>query len=213
MSYFYDVIVIFLLFVVLFVLPHSLLASNKVKQKIKEKAGRTIAFYRLFYNIVSILTFLLFYKLSPKPRLVIYDLDYPFDILMVVLQFISLIGLFWAASHICVKEFLGINQVKRYLLGSYNDEDLDESSALTFSGPYAFSRHPIYLFSMLFLIFRPSMDLFYLTMLLCIIGYFYVGSIYEEKKLVEKFGELYTDYQKNVSRIFPLKLKRYKIED
>ena len=33
--------------------------------------------------------------------------------------------------------------------------------------------------------------------------YFYIGSYYEEKKLVNYFGDTYIKYQKVVSRIFP----------
>jgi protein-S-isoprenylcysteine O-methyltransferase Ste14 len=40
-------------------------------------------------------------------------------------------------------------------------------------------------------------------MLICIIVYFYVGSFYEERKLVDKFGDEYLLYQKKVPRIFP----------
>jgi len=51
------------------------------------------------------------------------------------------------------------------------------------------------------------MSLFYLTLFICIVIYFYIGSIYEEKKLVEKFGSEYRNYQEKVGRIFPFKSK------
>jgi protein-S-isoprenylcysteine O-methyltransferase Ste14 len=41
---------------------------------------------------------------------------------------------------------------------------------------------------------------------ICLTGYFIVGSIYEEKKLVELFGDEYVQYQKNTPRLVPLKL-------
>ena len=50
------------------------------------------------------------------------------------------------------------------------------------------------------------MDLFYLVMFISITLYFYIGSFYEEKKLVEKYGVEYKEYQKKVPRIFPIKL-------
>lgn len=56
------------------------------------------------------------------------------------------------------------------------------------------------------LLFRPVMDLFYITFLVCVILYFWVGSIYEEKKLVEIFGSDYSEYQKHVPAIIPYKL-------
>ena len=68
-------------------------------------------------------------------------------------------------------------------------------------------RHPIYLFSILFLGLRPTMDLFYFIFYLVIVLYFIIGSYFEEKKLVERFGQIYIDYQKEVPRIIPIKFR------
>jgi protein-S-isoprenylcysteine O-methyltransferase Ste14 len=54
--------------------------------------------------------------------------------------------------------------------------------------------------------FRAEMDLFYLTMFISFTAYFYIGSYYEEKKMVSIFGNEYADYQDKVPRIFPIKL-------
>jgi methanethiol S-methyltransferase len=77
---------------------------------------------------------------------------------------------------------------------------------LAIEGPYKYMRHPILFFSTMFLIFRPVMSLFYLTCLICIILYIYIGSFYEEKRLIEKFGDRYIKYQKEVPRFFPKRL-------
>jgi protein-S-isoprenylcysteine O-methyltransferase Ste14 len=47
--------------------------------------------------------------------------------------------------------------------------------------------------------------LFYLTMFIAFTAYFYIGSYYEEKKMVRLFGDDYRNYQLNVPRIFPIK--------
>jgi methanethiol S-methyltransferase len=67
-------------------------------------------------------------------------------------------------------------------------------------------RHPIYFFSIAFLLFRPVMDLFYLTFFICVVIYFYVGAYFEEKKLVNYFGDVYVNYKKLVPGIIPYKL-------
>jgi hypothetical protein len=77
------------------------------------KLGDRIAFYRLFYNLFSILIFLFIYAVSPKPSEIIYDLQFPYDMVIFVLQIFSLIGLFWTGSKIDIMEFLGIGQIKR----------------------------------------------------------------------------------------------------
>jgi protein-S-isoprenylcysteine O-methyltransferase Ste14 len=152
------------------------------------------------------------YLLSPKPHLIIYDLPNPYDLLILIPQFLALAGLVWSFKYICVKEFLGISQLKRYFLKNYSSE-LDEELTLNIGGPYKYSRHPVYLFSIMFLLFRPVMDLFYLTFFICLVAYFYIGSYYEEKKLIRNFGEEYIKYREEVSGIFPsIPIKAYNAE-
>jgi protein-S-isoprenylcysteine O-methyltransferase Ste14 len=106
-----------------------------------------------------------------------------------------------------------LDQIKRFFEKRYSSE-LDEELTLLIKGPYRYSRHPVYFFSIVFLLFRPTMDLFYLTFFVCIVAYFYIGSYYEEKKLVKHFGETYSEYKKSVPRIFPVKIfKPYKQEN
>jgi protein-S-isoprenylcysteine O-methyltransferase Ste14 len=201
MPYVIDVLIISLLFAV-YAWIHTVLASHRFKESIKKNFGNIIAFYRLGYNLFAIVSLFLIYELSPKPHVIIYDLPKPYDVLILIPQFTALIGIFWSFKYICIREFIGINQIERYIQKRYSS-DLDEDLTLTIGGPYKYSRHPIYFFSIMFLLFRPTMDLFYLTFILLIVAYFYIGSYYEEKKMVKSFGEIYTNYQKSVSQIFP----------
>ena len=189
----------------LFGFVHSFLASPAFKKKLVEKAGTLIAFYRILYNLVAFFFFYLMYELLPRPDNIIYDLPTPWDLIILVPQFLSIAGILWTLKYFSSLEFLGINQVFRYFRGEYRIEDSDERLTLRIEGPYRFSRHPLYLFTILFLVFRPVMDIFYLTFFLCIVAYFYAGSVYEEKKLIETFGERYIEYRKTVPRIFPIK--------
>ena len=204
MSLVLDVSIIILLFAV-FGYTHSLLASEKVKRQFKKIFGELIAFYRLLYNISGLLSLYLIYELSPKPHIIIYDLPNPYDLIVLIPQFLSLAGVMWTFKYICFKEFLGVDQIKRFFEKRYTTE-LDEEFTLRIEGPYRYSRHPVYFFSITFLLFRPVMDLFYLTFFFCTVIYFYIGSYYEEKKLVRQFGEIYENYNKEVPRIFPVKL-------
>lgn len=201
-----DVVVIVLLFLV-FGFTHSLLASEKVKIHFKKIFGDLIAFYRLLYNLIGLLSIYLIYEFSPKPHIIIYDLANPYDLIILIPQFFSLAGIIWVFKYICFREFLGLDQIKRFIEKRYLTE-LDEEFTLRIEGPYRYSRHPIYFFSITFLMFRPTMDLFYLTFFLCIVTYFYIGSYYEEKKLVRQFGQVYENYRKKVPRIFPFKLSK-----
>ena len=211
MEYAADVLAILMLFA-LYSFVHSLLASKKAKILFKKTFREFIAFYRLLYNLFALVSLYFIYELSPKPHLIIYDLPNPFDLLALIPQFMALAGLFWAFKYICLKEFVGLNQIKRYFNKNYTSE-LDEELTMVIGGPFRYSRHPVYFFSIIFLLFRPTMDLFYLTVFVCVVVYFYIGSYYEEKKLAEHFGNVYLEYKKSVPRIFPVKpLKPYKQE-
>ncbi len=203
MSYVLDVVVIITLFSI-FAISHSILAAFNVKKRITEKVGSKVAFYRLFYNVSSILILFAIYYISPKPNLIIYDLQFPYDLVIFGVQTLGVVGFFWSVSFIDVKEFAGINQIKRYLNNSYKIDDLDEHSKLIIAGPFKYSRHPIYFFSIIILGFRPTMDLFYLVFFICMFIYFYIGSVFEEKSLEIKFGKSYLDYKNQVSRIIPI---------
>lgn len=212
-----EIVLNILLIIFLFTLfgwLHSLTASNKIKEIVRERAPKFLPFYRLTYNVVSLFTFYLFWELSPKPDVILYDLSSPFDIIILLPQFASLLALLWTLKFVNGKEFLGISQIQRWKAGTYKEE-LDEESSLCFEGPYKFSRHPIYLFSILFLLFRPTMNLFYFVFVVCSFFYFSIGSFYEEKKLVERFGSDYVLYQTRLwrAKIFPVKpLFRFLVE-
>lgn len=212
-GYAVDVFIIIFLFA-LFSYSHSLLASNKIKRLAVSHIGNYIAFYRIFYNITSVLTVYLLFIILPRPHIIVYDLNYPYDFIILIPQYLSLAGFIWSLRFICIKEFLGISQIKRWFNDQYDVKELDEELSLRIRGAYKYIRHPLYFFSIMFLLFRPVMNLFYLTCLICIIIYFYIGSYYEEKRLVEKFGEDYIRYRKVVPRILPLKLfKPYRVEN
>ncbi len=204
MNYVVDVTVIIIL-LVLYGFIHSILASEKVKKIFRKTFGKLIAFYRLGYNFFALVALYFIWDLAPHPTLQIYKLPSPYDYFVLIPQFLSLIGIIWCFKYICFKEFIGLNQIDRYLKKEYSDTELDENYTLRIEGPYKYSRHPIYFFSIIFLMFRAEMNLFYLTMFISFTAYFYIGSYYEEKKMVRLFGDDYRNYQKKVPRIFPYK--------
>jgi hypothetical protein len=210
----------------LFAFLHSFLASFKVKNYFASRFGNFMAFYRLGYTILSLGLFFYMYENLPRPDFELYDLPYPYDFLILVPQFIALAGIIWTFMYFSLFEFIGIAQIIRWKNGTYvipadtgipdiNAESntpapafnsYDEKLTLKIEGPYKVVRHPLYLFTLLFLVLRPTMDLFYFVSLICIIAYFYTGSFYEERKLVSVFGDEYRKYQAAVPRLFGLRI-------
>lgn len=204
MNYFFDVAAL-VLFLALYGFIHSILASNRVKMFFRKTFGKLIAFYRLLFNVFALVGLYLIWDLAPHPSVQIYKLPPPFDYLVLIPQLISLIGIIWCFKYICFKEFIGLNQIERFLKNKYSEKELDENYTLRVEGPYKYSRHPIYFFSIIFLLFRAEMDLFYLTMFISFTAYFYIGSHFEEKKMISLFGDDYRNYQRKVPRFFPIK--------
>ena len=207
MSLAFDAAVTIILLSV-FCISHSILASNKVKKLFQDRFGNGIAYYRIGYNIISVISFIIIYLSLPTINITLYDLPSPYDLIILFLQLLSLIGFIWSARYFSSGEFIGWAQIRRLREGNYDSKDLDESSTLRIEGPYKYSRHPIYFFSIVFLVMRPVMSLTYFIIVVIFVAYFYIGSVFEEKRLIEKFGEAYMNYQKSVSRIIPIKIFR-----
>jgi len=209
----------------LFALIHTLLASLKVKNYIASRIGNLMAFYRLAYNIFFLWLLWCLYDNLPRPDFELYDLSFPYDFLILIPQFLALGGIIWTLKYFSGSEFLGLTQIKRCIASRSNSggssfENFaspsvpeanapDEKLTLRIEGPYKVVRHPLYLFTILFLMLRPTMDLFYLVFLIFLIVYFYIGSFYEERKLVSLFGDQYRKYQSSVPRLFGLRVKTF----
>lgn len=197
-----DLLITLLLFA-LFAVIHTITAGRGVKQYILSRFPGFSAFYRLAYNALSLLTLWLFYELSPKPHYILFDLPYPWDFIILIPKILAGAGFIYTMQHFDGAEFLGIRQAVVYIRTGKADADPDAASVFTAKGPYRYSRHPLYLFSIIFLLSQPFVNWFYALFTLFCIIYFYAGSWYEERKLLERFGEQYAEYQKRVPRIFP----------
>lgn len=208
MSWLYDLALTALYFTG-FAVIHTITASKWMKRLAAVSFPGFMPWYRLSYNIISLVTLYIFYDLSPKNGYTIYDLPTPVDLVFAGLQFLCFTGMGWVFRYISGSEFMGMAQPFRGMKGSYRPlQDLDEIAPLRIEGPYRFSRHPLYLFCILFLALRPQMQVDYLFLVILITAYFYIGSIFEERKLVGEYGETYLNYQKSVGRIFPKVLGR-----
>ncbi len=97
-------------------------------------------------------------------------------------------------------EFLGLQQ----LVAGPSDE-----SELVTDGLYRWVRHPLYTAGLLFIWLLPVMSTSLLALNLGLTAYIYIGSIFEERKLLRELGPAYAEYQRQVPRLIPLPWRSY----
>ena len=173
----------------------------------KRKLGYQYRFYRLFYNIVSLVTFapLLYYSISHRGPLV-FRWEGSLMIVKYFLLTMSICLFVAGARHYSVSQFFGIHQIRT----GQTDRTLSEYDTFDTSGILSVIRHPWYTGGIMII---WSSDIYLSSLLnnIVISVYFVVGAFLEERKLLLEFGDKYREYQKNVSMLIPYKWLRAKI--
>jgi methanethiol S-methyltransferase len=185
-----------LLSVVLYGVLHSILAASGMKAAIQRRVGKTLyhRFYRLFFVIIAGITFLPSLALvAMLPDSVIYTIPAPWKYLTILIQLAALLGLGIGVSQTGAFSFLGITQA----ISGPAPEKLEQG------GLYRWVRHPLYTCSLLFIWFAPTLTWNLLALNLGVTAYLWIGSIFEERKLLEQFGQEYAEYRKRTPRIIP----------
>ncbi len=191
----------------LYAIIHSYLAGAGLKQWFRQKFGSsTDRWYRLAYNIFATITLLpMFVLLKLLPDQTLYIVPTPWRWLMLVGQFVALVSAaasLWQAGAL---HFMGLTQLI--------DPKPTSSTSLNLAGFYKWVRHPLYTFSLIFIWLSPLMTSNTLTTFTLFTLYFYIGSIYEERRLMAQFGSTYKHYRRQVPRLIPMPGRHYQTEE
>lgn len=194
-------------FVILFVIwavSHSITAAAPLKRRVRHKVGARAydGFYRLFYNLLAIVTFLpvLYAAAASVPYQILWRVRGPVRLLFLLIQFAGLVGLGISLWQTDPLHFAGVRQAIRYLRG---EAEVDPSRPLIRRGAYALVRHPLYLFSLLYLWFAPVVTLRTFVFNLLATVYFLLGAVHEERRLLREFGDTYRRYRQEVPAFIP----------
>jgi protein-S-isoprenylcysteine O-methyltransferase Ste14 len=190
-----------------FGIVHSLLASHPAKQFAQRLLGVTVATatYRLVFNILALATILpALYLVFRLPDQELYRFPAPWEALALGLQVLAIVGLLYSVYQLDVWFFLGLRQLgepspwgRRYSI------DSTSTAQLVTQGLHRCVRHPLYTTSLIVLYLASPMSLNWFAFALGCNVYFFVGSIFEERKLVREFGAPYRLYQQRVPRLLP----------
>jgi protein-S-isoprenylcysteine O-methyltransferase Ste14 len=187
-----------------FGLLHSLLASLAAKAAAQRWLGPRVAdgTYRLFFNVVSGLTVIPPFALAlwlpdGSP---LWRIPPPLLIVTLLFQFAALAGMVVSLWRVDLPRFLGLRQALRLAAGQPDPRD---PPVLRTDGVHGWVRHPLYFFSLVVIWLWPVITPNLLALNLGITLYFWIGSVYEERKLLQDFGEAYRLHQARVPRLFP----------
>jgi protein-S-isoprenylcysteine O-methyltransferase Ste14 len=182
---------------------HSWMASMGLKQAIARRWKVNFErFYRLLYNGVAAITLLpVLVLVVILPDRVLYQIPAPWSWLTVILQGIALWGMARSMGRSGTGRFLGIDQA----LGM---DTAEHTEALVVDGLYHWVRHPIYMFSLIFIWLMPRMSMNILGLNVGLTIYLFIGTWFEERKLEEAFGETYKHYKNVTPMFFPIRFQR-----
>lgn len=182
---------------------HSGMIAWPVTNRLKQLTGSGYRFYRLFFNLVAVVT------LVP---LVVYSRSLTGTVLLrwegcltIVQGSLSIVVLmlFIAGSlKYDLLQFMGIRQIRS---GNHHAA-LTASGKIDTSGVHSITRHPWYLAAII-LVWIDVRVMYVSTVIVdgILTAYLIIGTLLEERKLVNALGDAYRDYQNKVSMLFPVK--------
>jgi uncharacterized membrane protein len=183
-----------------------MLIDTTVAGFIKDRIPGLTRYYRLFYNSLSLVTFIpLIIATRTADGLVIFAWEgygLPVRLLLLVLVFLLFKG---GAKKYDMNYVLGLKQLQtgeEHLL-------LSDTEEFSETGVFAITRHPWYLGSLILLwsiLPEYPLPVFLTACLLSI--YLVIGTILEERKIVAQYGDSYRRYRRHVSMLFPWKWLR-----
>jgi protein-S-isoprenylcysteine O-methyltransferase Ste14 len=179
---------------------HSWLASLSAKRLARRLFGPSAdRVYRLAYNVVGAITLLPLLAFTAwQPGRPLYSVPFPFTWLFLAGQAAALAVIGLGLLQTGPSRFLGVRQ----LLEPAGDPT-ENPPPLTTGGLYRYVRHPLYTAGFVFLWMTPVMTSTLFALYLGLSLYLYIGSLFEERRLLLEFGAAYQAYQQKAPRLFP----------
>jgi len=177
---------------------HSLLASASAKRFLKPLFGRA---YRLSYNIFSALhigLILIGGQLLLAGNSESFNLVSGFDVLITASRWLGVGIILAALTQYDLGLFGGLKQLR------HDTHLADDEEPLHMTGMHRYVRHPIYLGAYLYL-WGGAADEFGLQTALWGSAYLFIGTWFEERKLIAQYGQSYITYRHKVPSIIPFR--------
>lgn len=188
----------------LYGLIHSLLASHTAKRFAEARwGGAARRWYRLGFSLLGGLTLLpLLWLAWALPDRLLYQIPMPWVLLSGLIQLAAAGALLAGVTQTGALGFIGLRQAfdpaaaGPLIVGRKKDE-------LVVSGLYRRVRHPLYTCGLVILWLMPVMSWNLLALSAGLTAYILIGIPFEERKLLDEFGEAYADYRAHTPALFP----------
>jgi len=178
--------------------------SGMVRRGFRRRLGHIISphYHGAVYTIVSGLTLfllLIFWQSSENVLLEVRGLP---EIIMRSFFFLAIIGTCWGMWALRSVDMFGLDAV----IKNHNDEPT-AVKPFSIRGPYRWVRHPLYLFTIMLFWSYPVITADRLLLNVLWTLWIVIGTVLEERELVEDFGDDYRDYQAKVPMLLPRTLR------
>lgn len=180
----------------LFFSQHSLMVRKSFRKWLKRHISEE--FHMAFYSVVSGITLwvvIVFWQgsgiglLNPPPVA---------HWMIRALFFSAVIIAMWSYRSINMFDLLGITHIINKLRNKSYQE-----IPFTISGPYRWVRHPLYLLNIMMIWSYPDITSDRLLFNILWSTWIIIGAKFEERGLVETFGQKYIEYQQQVPMLIP----------
>ena len=180
---------------------HSLLISRRFTTGMKDMLGANYAYYRLCYNIFSLLTLLpiVLYQLRLEEK-ILFAWSWPWNMVKIAMYLVAFSLFYGGYRAYDMKYVLGTRQLQEI-----REDKRQKAADFRTSGILDYVRHPWYSGAIILVwAFGPISDVSLVSKII-LTAYIFIGTFLEEKKLVHEIGAPYLEYRKRVSLFIPWK--------
>jgi protein-S-isoprenylcysteine O-methyltransferase Ste14 len=180
---------------------HSLLISRSFTGRMKVLLGANYAYYRLSYNIFSLLSLfpVVLYQSGIQEK-IIFVWPWPWNLVKIAMYLAAFLLFYGGYRTYDMKYVLGMKQLQEKRV-----DTIQKKAAFKTSGILEYVRHPWYMAAILLVwAFGPVSDVSLVSKII-LTAYIIIGTFLEEKKLIKEIGPPYLEYRKRVSKFIPWK--------
>ena len=180
---------------------HSLLISRSVTSRMKGLLGEKYAYYRLSYNLFSLLTLVpvVIYQSSLQGEM-IFSWPWPWKLVKIAMYMAAFILFYGGYRAYDMQYVLGIKQLQEI-----QEDKTQKAAGFKTDGILQYVRHPWYSAAILLVwAFNTITDVSLVSKMI-LTAYIVVGTFLEERKLLGEIGKPYELYRQHVSMLIPWK--------